>query len=483
MSFLSNSTKAAESSAAQPAVPSNAQQADVLGSAQQPASHPLSEMDVRKSGKRVLKVTRSEAIADIEASSSSDCTKRRKKRDLAKQVLSLPPERRSSKFAIQQWDVAHHRALFALTILMRALVNVFPELRDNPDEKFSVRVGSKRLEQSALFRPMLKSETCKFKTFEYHSFCKVLRLMHLHNPTAEGDHIHRITESLIWKQGVDMPGRVSSAVFFMEFAFLGRWLDARDFWRARKMSKKKFANYCWENGMVPITPRHGQGTNKSLHAQLKQCATVNNKKEFCRLLENFHGARMLTKQEARTIAAIVARPATDETNRISDVNAVLEKKPGYGDFTAKNLVEVLSVHKLLQHVTAAEWKSLKNGPGASRFLSECGISRADMLEYVLSVFSKFEQDDNLSVILPGGRTKHVPYAALKLPLSAFTERLVQYWSCAQGRILTAHQCMFRGHSKPVPYHLLPNAQIKKQIAEAFASGDAGDSDSESDWED
>ena len=106
-----------------------------------------------------------------------------------------------------------------------------------------------------------------------------------------------------------------------------------------------------------------------------------------------------------------------------------------------------------------------------------------MLEYVISVFCKFEQDDNLSVILPGGRTKKVPYAVLKLPLSAFTERLVQFWSCAQGRILTAHQCMFRGHSKPVPYHLLPNAQIKQQIAEAVAFGRVGDSDSETDWED
>ena len=60
---------------------------------------------------------------------------------------------------------------------------------------------------------------------------------------------------------------------------------------------------------------------------------------------------------------------------------------------------------------------------------------------------------------------------LQSAMSDFTERLIQFWSCAQGRILTAHQCMFHGHSKPVPYHLLPNAQIKQQIAETFASGD------------
>ena len=47
MSLLSNSTKAAESSDAQNAVPGSAQQADVPGSAQQPASLPLSEMNVR----------------------------------------------------------------------------------------------------------------------------------------------------------------------------------------------------------------------------------------------------------------------------------------------------------------------------------------------------------------------------------------------------------------------------------------------------
>ena len=133
---------------------------------------------------------------------------------MANQVLSVPHERRSSKFAIQQWDVAHHRALFAFTILIRTLLNVFPELRDNPDDKFSVHLGRKRLEQSALFRPMLNSGTCRFKTFEFHFFCKALRLMHLHHPPAEGDHIHRVTGSLICKRGVDMSGMMWSAMFF-----------------------------------------------------------------------------------------------------------------------------------------------------------------------------------------------------------------------------------------------------------------------------
>ena len=60
---------------------------------------------------------------------------------------------------------------------------------------------------------MMKSGTCKFKTFERHTFCKALRLMHLHHPTAEEDHIHRVTGSLICKRGIDMPGMVWSAVF------------------------------------------------------------------------------------------------------------------------------------------------------------------------------------------------------------------------------------------------------------------------------
>ena len=92
------------------------------------------------------------------------------------------------------------------------------------------------------------------------------------------------------------------------------------------MTKTQFAKYCWENAMVPITPRHGQGTNKSLHAQLKQFAVSGKKNDFCILLEDFHTARMLTMQEARAIAAIVARSPKDETNRISDINDMLAKK-------------------------------------------------------------------------------------------------------------------------------------------------------------
>ena len=136
------------------------------------------------------------------------------------------------------------------------------------------------------------------------------------------------------------------------------------------MPKKEFANYCWGNGMVPITPRHGQGTNKSLHAQLKQCAAVGNKKDFCRLVEDFHAARMLTKQEARTIAAIVVRPATDETNRISDANAVIEKKVRLWRFCSQEFGGSLERAQTAAARDGGRVKSLKNGPRAIRFLNE-----------------------------------------------------------------------------------------------------------------
>jgi len=73
----------------------------------------------------------------------------------------------------------------------RALFAAMPELRENDNKNWHTSFGTKRIEQSALFRPMLKNNTCKFKTDEFYELCYAMRSMHLHSPTAEGDHIHQ----------------------------------------------------------------------------------------------------------------------------------------------------------------------------------------------------------------------------------------------------------------------------------------------------
>jgi len=114
--------------------------------------------------KRVLKKTFSEANDEIDDLNETDRSKRRKKKALRERgQCRVPAERRSAKFALGQFDKPHHFALFALTILVRALYSCVPELRDNASSGWSVSLGTKRIEQSALFRQLLKIKRCCFK--------------------------------------------------------------------------------------------------------------------------------------------------------------------------------------------------------------------------------------------------------------------------------------------------------------------------------
>jgi len=307
--------------------------------------------------------------------------------------------------------------------------------------------------------------------------------MHIRHPAAEEDHIHQITAGLVRVKGCNVRTHIWRAAWVLEFAFLSRWLDAKGIRKAMKLSQEKggkaFAEFCWRGHMIPISPRHGQGTQKALHSRLKKYAAAGDQRAFRKEIEAYFKSRVLTTRECRTLAEIVSDTSV---NRIKAINDALANKNGYGDFAAKNLIEVFCVHRILENVTDAEWASLKNGQGANRFLTQCGISRAEMTTYLKTFFEGLKRNNNLSIKLPGSKMKKVPYNKLGLPISCFTDRLTQYWSCAQGRVLTVHSSFYRRHPRPVPYHLLPNREIMKQITKAFAEGEPGDSDSDSDWE-
>ena len=79
------------------------------------------------------KRTKSQAEAIVEESDLSECTKRRKLREVQKEIHHVPVERRSAKKALELWRDRqgnnYHWALFALTILMRCLAAAVPKLR------------------------------------------------------------------------------------------------------------------------------------------------------------------------------------------------------------------------------------------------------------------------------------------------------------------------------------------------------------------
>ena len=104
------------------------------------------------------------------------------------------------------------------------------------------------------------------------------------------------------------------------------------------IGKSQLARYCWDKHMIPVTPRHGQGTNKSLHAQLKGYAAYGKRHEFCKAIETYYQQRLLTQKEAEAIASIVEGGAD---NRIKEINKVLERKTGYGDLLSSTILFLL----------------------------------------------------------------------------------------------------------------------------------------------
>ena len=61
----------------------------------------------------------------------------------------------------------------------------------------------------------------------------------------------------------------------------------------------------------------------------------------------------------------------------------------------------------------------------------------------------------------------MPFGELGLPEESITNVLVQYWSCAQGRIVGVAEAIFRGIGSPIPRHLLRNDQVMDIEAAAF----------------
>ncbi len=411
--------------------------------------------------KRALKPTLSEATEAILGTEASERSKRRRVAALRQISCHVPVERTTTAFALNQWDRPHHLGLFVLTILVRAVVAVVPELRDNGN--WFLWIGSRRVEQSFIFRPMLEDGTICFRTAEFHALTECMRRMHVHFPTAEGDAIHKLVSNIVTDVSLSLERQVWFTSFYLEFAFLGRWLGTEELREVSTFSASNFAAFCWNRRILPVTPRHGQGVQKAIHSKLKLLAADHNQKGFTDLLHQYWRDRLLTADETREIALCL----NCDGNRISAIHRVLNNKHGFGCFSAKNLIEALAAHGLLRNVRAEEWGALKNGPSAQRYFTAVGVSRTDVLAYVQSVFAKMSAQDNIRVQIQGQDRMHIPYTSLNLPMCCFTERLVQYWACAQGRILTIHQNISRRMANPIPYHLLPNSEVKSVISRAF----------------
>ena len=118
----------------------------------------------------------------------------------------------------------------------------------------------------------------------------------------------------------------------------------------------------------------------------------------------------------------------------------------------------------LVHFTTEELKHLPNGSGSRDFWILTKLDRATTTTIVRRLVERITQID---VRYPGGFLKLKP-ADLQLIPPRLDERWMQYWACAQTRILRTLEGVLRCADEPVPWYLRPTKDIIKEIDLSWA---------------
>jgi len=273
----------------------------------------------------------------------------------------------------------------------------------------------------------------------------------------------------------DTVTRIMLCSFFLEFSPVCMWVqDASELLMAARLAPASFAAWCWGKQIVPITCRFGQNLDtgtlpgqKALFSQLCGAAAAGDEAMFVARVVAFHKARVLTRPHAVVVAAILALQPV-EINRMVALSGFLRGRASFGDLSVKNLVEALLAHGIWGDPSPAELDALPYGSGASDFLKWAEVDKAELLEFMKVKWTQLQHCGSIRVYNGTKFVRAVEFSELGVPVLAVTNVLLQYWACAQGRILGVAEAFFRKvqHAVPPP-HMRTNKQVKQLVADAF----------------
>jgi hypothetical protein len=299
--------------------------------------------------------------------------------------------------------------------------------------------------------------------------------MHLHHPLAEHDLVHSLLRQQNLLEG-DLAKRVQSVSFYLEFSSITRWIKSKEeLTMCSAMSPTDFGHYCYRNHIVPITPRFGQSLGKqdsgqkAIYAQCLRLASEKNETDFVATVAAFHELRVLDQFAAGVVAQIVGHPPSTKLNRMQSLVGFLGGLESYGALSIKNLIEAMRAHALWSDITEDEFKHYPYGNDARDFLKWGSVDRGELLKFLRKKWICLADKD---IEILDGTTKVVQKVTLQdlaMPIEKIDDMLIQYWSCAQARILSVAEAYRRRVASPIPWHLRRNICIKDQVAKAFAS--------------
>ncbi len=92
-----------------------------------------------------------------------------------------------------------------------------------------------------------------------------MRNMHVHSVRAEDDKVHTLLAPAL-RQVTSIAEKIRKITFAIGFAFLVHFpkVSPQYFVMYCGVRPADFARRCWDKGIVPVTPRFGQGSQKAL---------------------------------------------------------------------------------------------------------------------------------------------------------------------------------------------------------------------------
>ena len=434
----------------------------------------------KKPKKRQLRVRVSEETRDIVTNRSKFSKKYVNKRLQAvrMQAHKVSPHKANKTYALRylydqttgqdiKLKQSDHTGFFAVTIIVRQLFSLNALLRESKFQGYQLKIKGRFVQQSLLFG----RGSDAMSSVIFLSLCHAMGSMHLHNVFASKDTLHSTINGML-EEEKDGAERVRLLSFFFEFAFLVHFVhDADKLLELANLSPEQFANHCYAEGYNPVSPRFGQGKGgKSWHPNLTAYLEGLEETKYIALIVDIYHTKVLTKAEALVVFSICQLPAQGRMSRNKMFRSIFHNTTGYGDFAAKNYLEALMAHDMYAGATQEDLSKLQDGPGATHYWDTTRISRKAMLKALGEHFADMhiDKDGHTSKTIcvreiATGDEHLYSLRDLGVTQDSVTEAVLQFWSCAQGRIFDIWNNFLRCKETPVDLHLLHTKTIVDDI--------------------
>ena len=351
--------------------------------------------------KRCLSITLSDDLTQISKKIKTGELSERRTRQLKAEAHCTPhcvdAEKATTQFAIGQWNKEQHKSIFFLTIVARQLFHKDAALRKSAFQEHRLLLNNKYIQDSRLCR-VYASTGKKLDQYMVGCLFKAMSIMHLHNLQPQEDTLHRSIAPVIAAAHANPAKQVRYLSFFFEFSYLIHFeSEPKMLKKYAAMDAASFANHCWKQQMLPVSPRFGQGNGqKSWYMQLLDYIKHGDKDSFTAKVVEIHNDRVMTCAESAVIAAICALPAEGRMPRAESFKRQTSLAAGLGKFYRKNMTEALIAHGIWQEPTPKEYAELADGPGAEAYWTGTGITRQQMLQYLHNTIDALGEESKVA---------------------------------------------------------------------------------------